>query len=122
MFYAGDAVLPTPSSGIFRNCTQVPSDANVMLIGSRAFTDTSGSSRSVQQYGGVSASAQGTHFDGHDDYVTIATFPFRSIPSSTSLGSLLAPNPEFTGFCCSEIIFLPFSRTIQQVRLIKGTR
>eukprot|EP01049_Picozoa_sp_SAG25_P009216 SAG25_NODE_894_length_4879_cov_124.723640_3_plen_592_part_01 len=76
LFYAGDAVLPTPSSGIFRNCSQVPSAANVMLIDSHPFTDTSGSNRSVQQHGGMSVSAQGAHFDGHDDYVTIATFPY----------------------------------------------
>jgi hypothetical protein len=78
LFYAGDAVLPTPSSGIFRNCSQVPSAANVMLIGSHPFTDTSGSNRTVQQHGGMSVSAQGAHFDGHDDYVTIATFPYAA--------------------------------------------
>ena len=41
--------------------------------------------------------------------VTIATFPFKSIPLSISFGSLLAPKPESIGRCCSEIIFPPFS-------------
>ena len=40
----------------------------------------------------------------------MATLPSRSISLSTSAGSLLAPNPESTGFCCSEIILPLFFR------------
>jgi hypothetical protein len=75
MFRQGDTFLPA----VLVQCTHIQAAAvNVTLIGSRAFMDTSGSSRSVQQHGRMSASAQGAHFDGHDDYVTIATFPYAA--------------------------------------------
>merc|ERR1711871_1684053 len=79
VFYAGDAALPAPvAPGLVRNCSHVASSASLSLIGRAPFTDTSGYSRHVQQYGGVRGDATGTNFDGQDDYVTIATFPYAA--------------------------------------------